>query len=336
MAPPSRHRGIAGTAPAGFARNGVVQYPWRVVSNENIATANTLIVINPVAGSLPKAEKLHSFLLERLDGTGLRCTVHETQPEDDLPALVREACHRGVSLVIVAGGDGTVGEVVNGLVGTGAALGIIPVGTGNLVARAVGIPLRWTDALDLILGDHEHIGLDTMRAAGRHFILNISTGISSRSILDTTRDDKRRFGILAYVWHVLGHIFGFKSHRFDLELDGYRRTVDATELLVSNGTLMDDLPRILGPRETFCDGRIDAYVINGRSVWDYLAIIARTIFRRLPRDDRFIHFPVARRIRIAAQRRSQPVQGDGEDFSFTPVEIEVVPGAVPLIVPVRE
>lgn len=295
--------------------------------------ADTLIIINPVAGSVPDTGAMRRTVEDRLSAAGRRCHVHETSESGDLPALVREACDRGITLVVAAGGDGTVGDVVNGLVGTGVPLGIIPAGTGNLLAGALGLPNRLENAVDLIAGEHREVGIDAMYAGGRHFILNISTGISSRSISDTSVTEKRRFGMLAYVLRVIGHIFGFKSYRFDLVLDGYTRTVDATELLVSNGPIMSDLPNLLGPAETFSDGRIDVYVVNGRSAWDYLVIILRAIFRRPPGDERLIHFPVTRAVSISAHRRSQPVQGDGENFSTTPIEITVVPGAIRIIAP---
>ena len=295
--------------------------------------AQTLLIVNPVAGGVTDTERLVTVLAGDVRGNGRSCTVHRTQEGDDLTALVRAACANGVELVIVAGGDGTIGDAVNGLVGTGVPLGIVPVGTGNLIARATGLPRRVEEAMELILGDHELIFLDTMFTGERHYVLNISTGISSRSIHDTTTEEKRRFGMLAYIWRIVGHVFGFKSSRYDLHLDGYPRTVTATELLVSNGTLLERLPRVLGPRESFCDHRIDVYVFYGRWVMDYLRIILRTIFRLERRDERFMHFPVTREIGITARWRSQPVQGDGEMIGWTPVNIRVEPGVVPLIAP---
>lgn len=291
------------------------------------------MIINPAAGGVTDTDHLTALLTDRIREAGSSCVVVTTREEDDLPALVRAACDRGTKLVIAAGGDGTVGEVVNGLVDTDALLGIVPVGTGNLLARAAGVPRRPDDAIALILGEHAEIGIDTMYSAGRHFVLNISTGISSSSIHDTSPEEKRRFGMLAYIGRIIGHIFGFRSHRFDLLLDGYPRTVDATELLVSNGTLMERLPRVLGPQQTFCDSRIDIYVIYGRSLFDYAVIILRKLFRRPEGDEKFLHFSVSHTLTITAHRRSQLMQGDGEVFSRTPTEVRVIPAAFRLIVP---
>lgn len=275
-------------------------------------------------------------LLERelLHG-GRTCEFYETTGdiEEDVTQIVRDARERGISLVVAAGGDGTVGAVVNGLVGSEIPLGIIPVGTGNILARAMRIPPHVEDAVPLIAGDHDIVAVDAMRIGDQHFVLNISAGISASSIHDTSPQDKRRFGMLAYIWRVVGHIFGFKSYRFDLTLDGYTRTVDATELLISNGTLMEKLPVVLGPRDTFCDGRIYVYVINGRSVLDYLTIILRAVFRFGRKDAKFMHFSVTDHLTVVSHRRSQKIQGDGEVYGTTPVEVRVVPGAVRVIAP---
>ncbi|HKK49093.1 MAG TPA: diacylglycerol kinase family protein, partial [Alkalispirochaeta sp.] len=183
--------------------------------------------------------RYRSVIAQRFSAVGWTCTFHETKPNEDLCAVVRTYCAGGVRRVVAVGGDGTIGEIVNGLVGTTVPLGIVPLGTGNLLALGIGIPRRLEDAIDLLVKTSHTIGLDTMQMAGRHFVLNIGTGISSASIRDTRTADKRRFGILAYAWRVIGHLFNFRSYRFELELDGDQHTVRATEVLVSNGAILE-------------------------------------------------------------------------------------------------
>ncbi len=294
-----------------------------------------LALINPVAGSVAENDALQETLRREAGLRGRSLKIHETRADEDSAAVVRAACADGASLVIAAGGDGTVGAAVNGMIGTGVPLGIIPVGTGNGVAHATGIPLRRDAAIQLILEEaqQQRITVDALRVADRHFILNVSCGISARSIRDTRRKDKRRFGLLAYVWVIAGHVLGFRSHRYHLVLDGRTIEVEATEILVSNGTIMEALPALIGPRETFCDGILDVYVINGRSIPEYLEIGFRLLFR-LRRDDRKItHHQVRDHVSIHAHRRSQPVQGDGDPLGRTPVEVKMVRGGCTLIVP---
>ncbi|MEX2444802.1 MAG: diacylglycerol kinase family protein [Alkalispirochaeta sp.] len=272
---------------------------------------NTLVVINPVAGSVIDAQRYRTAIAERLAAIGWSCTFYGTAPGEDLTAVVQEFCEEGGRRVIAVGGDGTIGEVVNGLVGTDVPLGIIPLGTGNLLALGIGIPRRFEDALALLVNNPGTIGLDTMYMAGRHFVLNVSAGISSASIRDTTTADKRRFGMLAYIWRIVGHLFRFRSYHFNLELDGDARAVRATEVLVSNGALMENLLSVLGPRETFCDGQLEVYVVNGRSLLDYMELFLRRLVRRPDRHVQLRHFSVTRTVKISAPAKSRLIQADG-------------------------
>ncbi|MFW5826943.1 MAG: diacylglycerol/lipid kinase family protein, partial [Alkalispirochaeta sp.] len=176
----------------------------------------TLVVINPVAGSVSDVRRYRAVIASRFDSAGWNCTFHETKPGEDLPAIVREACHRGVHRVIAVGGDGTIGSIVNGVIGTDVPIGILPLGTGNLLALGLGLPRRLEEAIELLVRSPRTRGLDTMYMAGHHYVLNVGTGISSASIRDTRTADKRRFGILAYARRIVGHVFRFRAYRFDL------------------------------------------------------------------------------------------------------------------------
>jgi len=291
----------------------------------------TLVVINPVAGSITDVRRYRTVIAERFAAVGWNCTFHETQPGEDLPAMVGEACRRGVHRVIAVGGDGTIGAIVNGLIGTDVPLGILPLGTGNLLALGIGIPRRLEDAIDLLLKSPRTSGLDTMYLAGSHYVLNVSAGISSASIRDTRTADKRRFGVLAYAWRIVGHVFRFRAYRFNLELDGHPLTVRATEILVSNGAILETLPALLGPPETFRDGHAEVYIVNGRSLLDYFELLFRRVARRPDRHEQLHHVSVAGTVKLSAPSKSRLVQADGEVIGRTPIEITIVPSAVRII-----
>lgn len=319
---------------------------WKISSPgiivDTVLYRNILAVVNPAAGTAGDTTRIRALLTGELAAPGRRVIIHETSASEDLPGLVREACSDGVSLVVACGGDGTVGSVVNGLVGTGAVLGILPAGTGNGLARALGIPLRPEAAVALLAAAVEGSPVATTRAVdtfsveGRHFVLNLSVGISARSMEETPPQDKKRFGLLAYLWRIVGHVLGGRSCRYHLVMDSYSRRVEATELIVSSGTLLDHLPNVLGPAGTFCDGFLEVYVVNGRSLIDYVEICLRILLRHKAREGRFTHYRVGDRLLLEAERKPQPVQGDGEVFAWTPVELRVHRGILPLIVPRRE
>lgn len=300
------------------------------------ASREVLVLLNPVAGSVSETDALRAAITQRFCAPEWKLHIHETRRGEDTARVVQRAVENEVSLVVAAGGDGTVGAAVNGVAGSPVPLAIIPVGTGNGVAHAMGIPVNRDRALDLAAGSHELAAVDAMRSRGRLWVLNLSSGISARSIRDTRREDKRRFGLLAYAWVIAGHVLGFRSHGYILEIDNRRYLQDATEILVSNGTIMEALPSLIGPRESFCDGAVDVYVINGRSVWDYLEIGFRLLFRRRRYDEKITWYSAQHRVSISTRRGTQAVQGDGEPLGRTPLELEVVPRAFHLVVPAGE
>src|SRR5262249_49334011 len=102
--------------------------------------AKVLVVLNPRSGSCT-AEDVRRALSRHLPCEDGSCQVHELREDDDIKEVVREAVARGVDVAVAAGGDGTVSAVATGLMGSRAAMGIIPVGTSNVLARELGIPI---------------------------------------------------------------------------------------------------------------------------------------------------------------------------------------------------
>jgi diacylglycerol kinase (ATP) len=145
------------------------------------------------------AELIHRALEQHLVGNEWAYEVYETTGEERIAEIVRGVLNRDFDMFIAAGGDGTVSGVADALIGTGIQLGIIPVGTGNSLARELGIPLKLEDAIDLLTGEHTMARIDAMHVGDRYFVLNVSVGISALMMRDTKREDKRRFGEIAYV-----------------------------------------------------------------------------------------------------------------------------------------
>ena len=106
--------------------------------------------------------------------------------------------NKAPTLVIAAGGDGTLVGVANGLVHSPVPLGILPLGTGNDLARALLIPLKLDEAMELLVSDHVVMEIDALQVGERYFFSNVSVGISPKMMKDTKSADKKRFGRLAY------------------------------------------------------------------------------------------------------------------------------------------
>ena len=297
---------------------------------------SVFVVLNPASGHIGDMAHVRSLLQTELGEHVESLAVYETSGEEDLAAVTRAAVSDGATLVVAAGGDGPVAAVVNGVIGSSVHLAILPVGTGNILSRAVGLPSAVKPALSVIVGPHVVISLDAMKVGDTYCVLNVSTGISSRSMKDTRPDNTKRFGVIAYVWTIFGHIVGLRSDRFRLTVDGRSIALNATEILVSSGTIAEHPPFGFGPRETFADGCIEVYVVDARSFLEYVRLFFRTLFRMASNDGRLRHYTVTRSIRIESRRGHHPVQGDGEVFGTTPVEAIVIPDAVSVVVPASD
>jgi diacylglycerol kinase (ATP) len=303
-----------------------------LVNLEKDAVKKIFVVMNPVAGNasgLDLGEALQDcFPPDRHD-----TEIYETTGEEGLTALTREATEKGADLVIAAGGDGTVAGVVNGLVHTRVPLGLVPLGTGNGLARALKVPLNPEDAIELLAGENRVMDLDSMQVGDKYFILNVSAGASAKAMRNTPAESKQRFGIAAYVWTIASELSGLTPRKFNLLVDGIRMQVRATEVLISNGTILTEPPNPLGPPREFNDSTFDVYIVAARTITDYLRTAWELFTRPKEKKTNINHLQVSKSIRIEAVGQPQMVQGDGEPFGETPIEVKVVPDAIQVVVP---
>jgi YegS/Rv2252/BmrU family lipid kinase len=289
------------------------------------------VVLNPRSGNCT-AEDVRAALARHLPCDDGACQVHEVGEGDDIQGLVRDALRRDVDVVAAAGGDGTVSAVATGLTGSDVAMAIIPVGTSNVLARELRIPIDLDGAIGLIAGPHRVAGLDAMRVDGRLFFTQIGVGIDSLMIRDTRNEDKRRFGRVAYLWKGFLHLLGFHPRRFRVEADGVPRRSKASLVLVANCGIMGQPPFRWGPGIRPDDGRLDVCIIRPRNLLDYLAVAWNFLTLQRHRERHVLYLAAERAVTIESDR-PLPVQADGEIVGDTPVRVEAVPGAVRVVVP---
>ncbi|NLG50880.1 MAG: diacylglycerol kinase family lipid kinase [Chloroflexi bacterium] len=289
------------------------------------------VVLNPEAGRFEQVE-LREALRVKFRGAHSRYTIYEMNGQEDIVPVVRQAIENGFSRVVAAGGDGTVSAVVSGLVGTNVPLGIIPIGTGNALARELGIPLKPYKAVDLLVGAHTTRSIDAMQVGERYFVLVVGAGVSSLVIGGTHREAKLRFGRLAYVFQVLKQFLGFQPYRFKIVVDGRTLHLRASEVLVANTSRVGwsalHWARNIRPD----DGELVVCIIRLPSLWAYLRVGWSMLFNRQHRNPR-MRFLGARDKVLIECRQPVQVQADGEMIGQVPVEVRVVPSAVQVIVP---
>jgi diacylglycerol kinase family enzyme len=149
----------------------------------------------------------------------------------------------------------------------------------------------------------------------------------------TKSEEKKRFGLLAYIWTMLKKSTIFQLHRYTLTIDGQRRRIRASEILISNTTLLEKPPFIFGPVETLHDGQVEVYVITAGNLGEYLRLVWDLIRPGGYNAAMLHHWEGRQHLRIETHRSPQLVQADGEVIGHTPVEIQIVPNALHVVMP---
>jgi diacylglycerol kinase (ATP) len=232
----------------------------------------------------------------------------DTTRDDAGDGLARGAVAAGARLVVAAGGDGTVRACAQAVAGTGIPLAIIPLGTGNLAARALGIPLRTGDALAVAFSGRDH-QVDLATADGTPFLSMAGMGLDAAVVGATPQVLKERLGWLGYAMAGLARLPG-RRHAFTVRLDdGPPLTRLARSVVVGNAGLLPGGFTLL-PDARMDDGTLDVGILAPAGLLGW-AVVAGRVLARSRRDDRRLERFRARRVQIRAAD-TLPRQSDGE------------------------
>lgn len=297
--------------------------------------SRVLLITNPAAGrSDPRVIRSVCEVLAR---RGLQVDVAGTTKPDDAGTLARQGVRDGIEIIAVYGGDGTTMRAVHGIVGEPVTLGLIPGGTGNLLAGNLRIPRSPAKAAELLVtGTPRAIDLGRVERGGgvQYFAVNCGAGFDAELMAATSERAKRRWGIGAYIaeaWQRLGDVASV-PHRIVVD-DVPLETRAATVLVANCGEVIPPFVR-LKPDVTPDDGALDVVVLSADGPVDGVGVFWRLLLGGT-NGDRGIQYARGRRVRIEATP-ARPVQLDGEAAGATPVVAEVMPGAIRVLVPVGD
>lgn len=292
-----------------------------------LLTSPVLLITNPAAR---RAQRLLPAALAAFRAAGVRCEVALTERPGHAAELAAQ-CPSEYATVFVLGGDGTVMEVVGALARTGREVGIIPGGTGNLVARSLGIPLHVPRAVrQLLHARPATIDLGALHS-GRRFAFSVSAGVDARMIAETTAATKRRFGIGAYAFTAGRAALQCRTFHVRATVDDQVIEREAAAVMVANfGGVLNDL-LVLGPGIRGDDGLLDLCLFSPAHVGQVLALSWRLLRKRFDAHPAVVYQP-GRVLRVECDP-PQLYQADGEVLGQTPFEVRVEPGAATLLVP---
>ncbi|MCL4369384.1 MAG: diacylglycerol kinase family lipid kinase [Chloroflexi bacterium] len=287
-----------------------------------------LLIHNPRAGQRDHRREIAESVT-RLSSAGWEVEVVVSPSAGELERAVRAAVVAGVEVVIAAGGDGTLNLAIQALAHQHPALGVLPMGTTNVWAREVGIPLNVRRATEMLLTG-EVARADLGMANSRYFLFVAGVGFDASVTQNMDPTAKRRLGMLAYVIAA-----GVEA----LKLRGVEATIVADGLVSRERVLMVVASNIrlyggvlnMAPQAFADDGLLDVWAFRGRGVLEGAIHAASVLLGRHARD-RGARFYRCSRLSIAA-KGSLPVQLDGDYVGTTPVTLQVAPKALRVLVP---
>ena len=291
-----------------------------------------LVVLKP-----PAEDNARQVLREALDrhfaAAGIACEVYETRKGDPVADIVRRRLPDGFDVVVAVGGDGTVSAVCDGLVGSSIPLGIVPTGTGNLIARELAIPDQVETAIAFIASAPPARRIDAMRIGKRAYVLNASVGISAAVIGETTARSKGRFGRAAYLGTSILKVLSSRPRYLVVAIDGKAHSYRAVEVTIMNCGLLAKSLYPKGAEIRIDDGHLGVWILSMKTVWNYLRYAVG-----LAMDSTYhpqAHFIQAGKSVSIRSNIPLPVQADGDIIGTTPIDVAVLPGILTVLAPAK-
>ncbi len=295
------------------------------------AIVKRYVIFNPAAGSVTDQKRILSELAQ-LNPANLRLT----RKSGDAETWARDAIRMKSDLIVVAGGDGTLNEVVNGLARATrrTRVGIIPLGTGNDFARTLGLPSSLEDNIDILKSAGKTAQIDLVRVKSKRrtrYFVNVSaggfSGIVDRKI---TREVKRTWGPLAYVRGAAAALPNLHAYRTNILIDDDKDfDAELYNVVIANGRFVArGLP--IAPKADPGDGLLDVVLIPRVSGPELVLLAAEIVLGKHLSNNETI-FRQARKVAV----RSNPgmwFNVDGELIGNAPAVFQIIPGALNFIV----
>jgi len=276
------------------------------------------LIYNPTSGR-EKIRKYLPYILERLEQAGYETSTHATTGCGDAIKAAKEAAERKFDLVIAAGGDGTVNEVINGLAGGEfrPTLGIIPCGTTNDFARAMGIPKNIKACCDILCGGHTQ-PIDIGKANDRYFINVAAGGAMTELTYEVPSKLKTFLGYLAYLIFGVKKLHTLRPYKVKIEYDGNIYEGDIFLFFICNTKSVGGFDKVAA-LSNVDDGVLDLLVVEKMTVPKLVQAGIKTLSGKHLKDAK-IKYHQVKNVKISFEHKQMPINLDGEYGGDTPFE----------------
>lgn len=291
------------------------------------------LVINSSSGSLLGRPDPAAELERKLRDAGLEVGAVLDGDSSDLVERLARARDLPVDVVITAGGDGTIAAAAEALIGSGKALGPLPLGTMNLLAKDLGIP---TD-LDLAIAafsDAETIEIDVGEVNGHKFLCNSMLGMPAR-LAERRERNRRNMGLIGWWKHGLATLkamYRYPAMRIGLDVGDGPATIRSKAIVIANNAYDEGFGQVL-TRSRLDRGELTLYATRRLSIWPLLRLSTRMAFGRWT-DDVDLETHHVRELAVTSRRRLLRVMNDGETRLIRPpLRYRVLPKALRVLRP---
>jgi diacylglycerol kinase (ATP) len=267
------------------------------------------IILNPASGQGDPQQR-HRSILRAARGLGWQGKLIKTTPDKLATYAAEMEYQRGQRSFIICGGDGTIIEAIEALVNKKATIGIVPLGTGNLLAKNLNLPLNIPGAMEVALRGKSR-PIDIGQANQTYFAIMAGMGLDAEIMRSTSRQLKNMFGLAAYYWTGVQKI-SRRPTRFHIEIDGAELEFRAKTILVANmGKFAGQFEAV--PHARPDDGALKIGVIKA-STFGQLADVALAAMRGNANKSKYYTLLEGKQVTIRPVGDPQPYQCDGNDY----------------------
>ena len=274
-----------------------------------------------------KPRKLKRYLkpaLRILRHNGFQLSVQFTHRMGEVLSETRKAVEQGFEAVIVAGGDGTTNEAINGIVPHDIPLGILPFGGSNVIGREISLPMHPVRAAAVIARRRTR-KIDLGLTQGRYFSMMASCGFDAYAISRTDPKVKKIINRYAYVWAGIKDFFGYSPTEIQLVLDDGKVHEKGTFVAVTNCHFYGGWHEMT-PFARVDDGFLDILIYQGKSQFGLARFMFHMVYKQHLRMKK-VRYYRSRKVELKSDKHTC-IQVDGDPLGELPATVEIAPGAM--------
>jgi len=276
-------------------------------------------IINPISGTRKK-DSWPEIINRNMDVSRYDIRIFFTERVGHASELAHQQIKDGVRYIVAVGGDGTVNEVARAVRDTPAAMGIIPCGSGNGLARHLHIPLKLTDALTLI-NKVSVVGIDYGIVNDKPFFCTFGAGFDAHISHSFAMSKKR--GLRIYVLNIVREFFKYRSRKYKLKIDGKKIKTKAFMVTIANSAQFGNNAYI-SPYADITDGKLDVCIVHQFPKFKAVSL-SRRLFRKSIHKSSYYRMIRGKRI-ILKRKHEGDVHLDGDPYTMgKKLKISIVP-----------